>query len=230
MPGAKPGRPHRRDPAPRGAADAGRRAPTAPRGRRVRRRVGRSRSSPASLLEVDAATTLATAAGHQRRHLRRDRARARPALPEISSGIAAVRLGDHQLAVADIFGGNAFQVCLFLRRRPVAGQAGAPDVGRPQRLARRPRDRADGRLRVRGDRPPETLPPPARHRLVRRPRPVRARDRRAVRHRSDLATSLEYTGDVRPDLQGHRPGGEPDGPQGDPARDRPRADRRGQDG
>ena len=36
------------------------------------------------------------------------------ALPEISTGIAAVRLGDHQLAAADIFGGNAFQLCLFL--------------------------------------------------------------------------------------------------------------------
>src|SRR6266704_6050627 len=36
------------------------------------------------------------------------------ALPEISSGIAAVRLGDNALALGDIFGGNAFQVCLFL--------------------------------------------------------------------------------------------------------------------
>jgi len=36
------------------------------------------------------------------------------ALPEISTGIAAVRLGDHQLAAGDIFGGNAFQLCLFL--------------------------------------------------------------------------------------------------------------------
>src|ERR1019366_7050574 len=35
------------------------------------------------------------------------------ALPEISSGIEAVRLGDHQLAMGDIFGGNAFQLCLF---------------------------------------------------------------------------------------------------------------------
>jgi cation:H+ antiporter len=46
------------------------------------------------------------------------------ALPEVSSGIAATRLGDYQLAMGDIFGGNAFQVCLFLvadlvARRPV---------------------------------------------------------------------------------------------------------------
>jgi cation:H+ antiporter len=51
------------------------------------------------------------------------------ALPEISSGIAAVRLGDNQLAVGDIFGGNAFQVTLFLladliAMKPVLPQAG----------------------------------------------------------------------------------------------------------
>jgi cation:H+ antiporter len=44
------------------------------------------------------------------------------ALPEISSGIAAVALGDHALAMGDIFGGNAFQVCLFLVADLVAGQ------------------------------------------------------------------------------------------------------------
>jgi cation:H+ antiporter len=43
------------------------------------------------------------------------------ALPEFSSGIAAVRLGDHALAVGDIFGGNAFQVCLFLLADLIAG-------------------------------------------------------------------------------------------------------------
>ncbi|MHB8642747.1 MAG: sodium:calcium antiporter [Gaiellaceae bacterium] len=51
------------------------------------------------------------------------------ALPEISSGIAAVRKGDNQLALGDIFGGNAFQVCLFLvadliAAKPVLSQAG----------------------------------------------------------------------------------------------------------
>ena len=51
------------------------------------------------------------------------------ALPEISTGIAAVRLGDHQLAVADIFGGNAFQLCLFLLADLLAGQPVLPDAG-----------------------------------------------------------------------------------------------------
>jgi cation:H+ antiporter len=44
------------------------------------------------------------------------------ALPEISSGIAAVALGDHALAMGDVLGGNAFQVCLFLLADLVAGQ------------------------------------------------------------------------------------------------------------
>jgi cation:H+ antiporter len=52
------------------------------------------------------------------------------ALPEISSGIAAVRLGDHALAVGDIFGGNAFQVCLFLLADLVAGAPVLPTAGR----------------------------------------------------------------------------------------------------
>jgi len=44
------------------------------------------------------------------------------ALPEISSGLAAVALGDHALAMGDIIGGNAFQVCLFLVADLVAGK------------------------------------------------------------------------------------------------------------
>ena len=50
------------------------------------------------------------------------------ALPEISSGIAAVRLGDHALAMGDIFGGNAFQVCLFLVADLVAGKPVLPSA------------------------------------------------------------------------------------------------------
>jgi cation:H+ antiporter len=51
------------------------------------------------------------------------------ALPEISSGIAAVRLGDHALAMGDVFGGNAFQVCLFLVADLVAGRPVLPSAG-----------------------------------------------------------------------------------------------------
>ena len=50
------------------------------------------------------------------------------ALPEISSGIAAVRLGDNALAIGDIFGGNAFQVCLFLVADLVAGKPVLPSA------------------------------------------------------------------------------------------------------
>jgi len=51
------------------------------------------------------------------------------ALPEISSGLAAVRLGDHALAMGDVFGGNAFQVCLFLVADLVAGSPVLPSAG-----------------------------------------------------------------------------------------------------
>jgi len=51
------------------------------------------------------------------------------ALPEISSGIAAVRLGDHALAIGDVFGGNAFQVCLFLVADLVAMKPVLPSAG-----------------------------------------------------------------------------------------------------
>jgi cation:H+ antiporter len=55
------------------------------------------------------------------------------ALPEISSGIEAVRLGDHQLAIGDVFGGNAFQLCLFVvadlvAMKPVLPTAGAANA------------------------------------------------------------------------------------------------------
>jgi cation:H+ antiporter len=52
------------------------------------------------------------------------------ALPEISSGIAAVRLGDNALAIGDIFGGNSFQVCLFLVADLIAGSPVLPTAGR----------------------------------------------------------------------------------------------------
>jgi cation:H+ antiporter len=51
------------------------------------------------------------------------------ALPEISSGVAAVRLGDHQLVMSDVFGGNAFQICLFVLADFIAGKPALPQSG-----------------------------------------------------------------------------------------------------
>jgi cation:H+ antiporter len=51
------------------------------------------------------------------------------ALPEISSGIEAVRLGDFQLAMGDVFGGNAFQLCLFVVADLVAMKPVLPAIG-----------------------------------------------------------------------------------------------------
>ena len=49
-------------------------------------------------------------------------------LPELSTGLASMNLGDDKLAISDIFGGNAFLPVLFLSATLISGKAALPQA------------------------------------------------------------------------------------------------------
>ncbi|GAB3963173.1 hypothetical protein GCM10029978_020230 [Actinoallomurus acanthiterrae] len=51
-------------------------------------------------------------------------------LPELSTGLTSTRMGDYQLAISDIFGGNAFLPVLFLAASLISGRPVLPAAHR----------------------------------------------------------------------------------------------------
>jgi cation:H+ antiporter len=126
-PGAKPGRPHRRIPHP--AEQPSPLTSTTARAVTVFFAASVVTLVAGVILEV-AGNDLADRAGINGVIFGATVLSVATALPEISSGIAAVRLGDNELAVADIFGGNSFQITLFLVADIVAGKPVLPTAGK----------------------------------------------------------------------------------------------------
>ncbi len=112
------------------------------------------------------------------------------ALPEISSGVAAVALGDNALAMGDILGGNAFQVCLFLVADLVAGKPVLEAAGRQNAWLAALGVALTAIYGIRGDQPAGPLSPATWSGLAARPGRVRLRHSRALL-RSDLVGGLD---------------------------------------
>jgi cation:H+ antiporter len=127
MPGSRPGRHHRRVPAPHSAHPFASRTTAQVAGVFA---LGSAATLVAGVFLELTGNTLAGRAGINGVIFGATVLATATALPELSSGIAAVRLGDNALALGDIFGGNAFQLCLFLLADAIAGRPVLPTAGR----------------------------------------------------------------------------------------------------
>jgi cation:H+ antiporter len=111
MPGSKPGRPHRRKPHP---------TVTHPFAKTSTTKValvflaGSAVTLVAGVVLTQSGTLLADRYGIGGVIFGATALALASALPEVATGITAAKLGDNQLVMGDIFGGNAFQVCLFV--------------------------------------------------------------------------------------------------------------------
>ncbi|MCX8007635.1 MAG: sodium:calcium antiporter [Coriobacteriia bacterium] len=126
MPGSSPGRPHRRIPHP---------ARQHPYSRMATWKVllifaaGSAVTLAAGSTLVASGTTLSSRLGLTGVVFGATVLALATSLPEISTGVESVRLGDNQLAMADVFGGNAFQLTLFAAADLVAGAPLLPHAG-----------------------------------------------------------------------------------------------------
>ena len=118
MPGSRPGRPHRRIPHPVVAHPFAKTSTT-----RVALvfLAGSAVTLVAGVVLTQSGTLLADRYGIGGVIFGATALALASALPEVATGITAARLGDNQLVMGDIFGGNAFQVCLFLLADLIAG-------------------------------------------------------------------------------------------------------------
>ncbi|MFG2723084.1 hypothetical protein ACGFW5_33020 [Streptomyces sp. NPDC048416] len=102
-------------------------------------------------------------------------------LPEVSNGLTSTKLGAYQLAISDIFGGNAFLPVLFLLAALISGESVLPAAHHTDIYLTR--HRPDRRLRCRSGLPVAAPVPAHGHRQSRRPRHICRGHRSPGRHR-----------------------------------------------